>query len=580
MRRALLAFAVATLVAAPAVAAAPPKQRTAQAKPAGPGFLRVKSEDGFARAAQALRHRGGTIVLRPALYRRLVVGPRGSAPLHVVGTRGARVANVLFDGTRNVTFGKVRVGPIGGHALFEVRRSRNVTLHDLHVSAKATRFSASVLIPDSVGVTIRDSTFTRCGDRAPDFVNCVTLYRWSHRVSIVRNRFHDCFGCDFVHGRFGTRLTIRDNTFDRALPCSMGKHRCGHNDLVQLFKGRHLLVEGNRFGVYRGGGAQLYLTNDVDYATIVNNVFRGTDPKVPGYRARMGIVIGANESKRLPHYAKVINNTILTGHRRIDGYAGSIRMSSRYGSVKRWKRPIVANNVIGLLEQPARVCNASQRAGGAGGRPLLRRRRGARGPADDPRHPRPRHRRRAQSRARRAREAPPRRRPGERLRRRRHCRHARGLSRGDAPHRPRERREAARPDRGCTRPHRLRRRRLHDRVRVRAPAPAPALRPRARGRVRPRPGGPAARGARARPRRRRPARAPWRLRRRRPRGRAARRGGGDRAAVDAALAARADLAWLRDRALPRFFTVPEPRRRVLEALPYDLYAVEVAELAT
>jgi hypothetical protein len=36
-------------------------------------------------------------------------------------------------------------------------------------------------------------------------------------------------------------------------------------------------------------------------------------------------------------------------------------MSSRYGSVPRWKRPIVANNVIALLVTPARVCNASQR---------------------------------------------------------------------------------------------------------------------------------------------------------------------------------------------------------------------------
>ena len=50
--------------------------------------------------------------------------------------------------------------------------------------------------------------------------------------------------------------------------------------------------------------------------------------------------------------------------------------------------------------------------------------------------------------------------------------------------------------------------------------------------------------------------------------------GGDRAAVDAVLAARADLAWLRERAIPRFLTVPDPRQRVLEALPYDLYAAE------
>jgi len=55
--------------------------------------------------------------------------------------------------------------------------------------------------------------------------------------------------------------------------------------------------------------------------------------------------------------------------------------------------------------------------------------------------------------------------------------------------------------------------------------------------------------------------------------------GGDRTAVAAVLAARAELAWLEERALARFFTVPEPRQRVLEALPYDLYAVEVVELA-
>ncbi len=50
--------------------------------------------------------------------------------------------------------------------------------------------------------------------------------------------------------------------------------------------------------------------------------------------------------------------------------------------------------------------------------------------------------------------------------------------------------------------------------------------------------------------------------------------GGDRHAVDAALATRADLTWLRERAIPRFLDVPEPRQRTLEALSYDLYAVQ------
>jgi hypothetical protein len=53
--------------------------------------------------------------------------------------------------------------------------------------------------------------------------------------------------------------------------------------------------------------------------------------------------------------------------------------------------------------------------------------------------------------------------------------------------------------------------------------------------------------------------------------------GGDRSAVGRVLASRADLAWLEPIALERFFDVPEPRLRVLEALPYQLYAAKVVE---
>ena len=51
--------------------------------------------------------------------------------------------------------------------------------------------------------------------------------------------------------------------------------------------------------------------------------------------------------------------------------------------------------------------------------------------------------------------------------------------------------------------------------------------------------------------------------------------GGDRKAVADTLEATSELDWLGDRAVPRFFTVPEPRQRVLEKLPYDLYAAEL-----
>jgi hypothetical protein len=332
----------------------------AESADARPRTIRVASEQGFQRAERKLARTGGTIVLRSRLYRRLTISRRSSRPLRIVGMRGARVEDVYFYGTQHVSFGRVRVGPIRGNALIELWHSRDVVLHDLVVRGSG-RLSASVLVAHGKRLTVRDSDFAHCGDWAPDFVNCVTLYRWTHGVLLEGNRFHDCYGCDFVNGRFGTRLTIRGNTFDRTLPCGLGWYRCHHNDLVQLFAGNHLRVEGNRFGVYRDGGAQLYLTDRVDYATVVNNVFRAFDPRVPGYRVRMGIVVGSNASRRLPHYARILNNTILSGARRRDGYAGSIRMSSRYGSVPRWMRPIVANNVLALLETPGRVCGFSQR---------------------------------------------------------------------------------------------------------------------------------------------------------------------------------------------------------------------------
>jgi hypothetical protein len=53
--------------------------------------------------------------------------------------------------------------------------------------------------------------------------------------------------------------------------------------------------------------------------------------------------------------------------------------------------------------------------------------------------------------------------------------------------------------------------------------------------------------------------------------------GGDRTAVERVLAARPELGWLSERALPRFFTVRDPRQAVLDRLPYELYAAELTE---
>ena len=53
--------------------------------------------------------------------------------------------------------------------------------------------------------------------------------------------------------------------------------------------------------------------------------------------------------------------------------------------------------------------------------------------------------------------------------------------------------------------------------------------------------------------------------------------GGDRTAVRRMIELQPELAWLEALALGRFFAVPEPRRAVLDKLPYDLYAVELEE---
>jgi hypothetical protein len=341
-----MAAAVALAVAVFGVTAAP--------------AVRVGSEAQFQAAVAAFRDSGGTIVLRPGTYRELVVGERSSEPLRIVGTKAVRVEHVLLEHTQHVSLGPLRLTPLARDASIEVNTSEHVDLHDLVVSAQGTRYSASVVVPDSRYVTIRRTEFTHCGDRSPGWVICLQPQRWSQHLLVEDNDFHDCDGCDFVHGRFGTDLTIRRNRFERALPCSMGPVRCGHQDLIELFAGQRLRVEGNRFGVYKVGGAQLYLTDAIDHVVIVNNVFTGTDRRVPGYRSRIGLVIGARGSSRLPLDVRVVNNTILTGATRSDGYAGSLRISSRYAALPRALRPLIANNVIGLLTSTWPVCEAAR----------------------------------------------------------------------------------------------------------------------------------------------------------------------------------------------------------------------------
>jgi hypothetical protein len=347
----LLASAVLALVFAVAPAAEPAASKT----------IRVRNDRQFQAAVAKLARSGGTIRLQPHHYRALVVPPRSNRPLRIIGRPGVRIQRLVFDRTRRVSLARVTISPRTEHAIVEVNHSKYIDLSHLHVTAQGTDLSASVTAWRSRSVRIRRSTFTHCGDRSVEWSNCLTLFRRTRQITVEGNWFHDCYGCDFIHGRFGSNLTIRRNRFERALPCRfrlLGRARCGHQDLVQLFAGKGLRVERNHFGVYKYGGAQLSLTGPVDHVSIANNVFVGKDSHVPGYQSRMAIIIGVKGSDRLPRFVEVVNNTILTGFKRIDGYSGSLRISRayRYGDYSRRERPLIANNVIALLRTWGRVC--------------------------------------------------------------------------------------------------------------------------------------------------------------------------------------------------------------------------------
>ena len=195
------------------------------------------------------------------------------------------------------------------------------------ITAAGTPFTAALTLPGSRDVTVSHSEFAHCGDDSPEFANCVLLSGVS-RLRIEDSRFHDCLGCDFVHGRYGRGLNTAPEPPRARAPVPSRRAALHAPGPRRLPSGKVLDVEQNVFGVYRRGGAQLYVTNDIDDVRIANNIFVWLLPRVPGYRPRVAIVIGSRGYIRVPHRVWIVNNTILSGATRIDGYRGSIRMGS------------------------------------------------------------------------------------------------------------------------------------------------------------------------------------------------------------------------------------------------------------
>lgn len=203
---------LATALLAVVVLAAAPS-----AEPSASKTIRVRNDSQLQAAISKLANSGGTIRLLPNFYRALVVPPRSGRPLRIIGRPGVGIERVVFDRTKNVSLARVRISPRTQHAIVEVNHSKHIDLDRLVVTAQGTRLSASVTAWASRHVTIRRSTFTHCGDRSVEWSNCLMLFRRTRHVTVEDSWFHDCYGCDFIHGRFGSHLTIRRNRFERAL---------------------------------------------------------------------------------------------------------------------------------------------------------------------------------------------------------------------------------------------------------------------------------------------------------------------------------------------------------------------------
>lgn len=322
----------------------------------------VRDEAQFERAVSAFSDTGGRVVLLPHRYLRpLVVGPRSAARLTIVGVRGARVQTVDLNGTRSVTIEHLTIAPLGGDSHLVVDRSTRILLSGLTFTAAGTDRIVDLRLGHSTGVTVRDSSFSHCGDRSPEWALCVQP-QWADHVAIEDNRFHDCRGCDFIHGRAGRDTTIRDNRFVRALACRSGAEKCFHQDAIELFAANGLVISRNRFGVTEHGAGQVYMTDSVDHVRIANNLFKRSDPRAPGVHSPVGILIGSAMAHHLPRHVEIVNNTVLSGSRTRKHAAMSVLISPRYAHMRWANRPLVANNVLARVRAPHLLCDGVARS--------------------------------------------------------------------------------------------------------------------------------------------------------------------------------------------------------------------------
>ena len=309
----------------------------------------VSSEAGFQAAARELRATGGTIVLRRGQYGTLVIRARSGRWLTVRGKPGVTVRYLVIRHARRVRVERLRVR--GG--ILNVHSSSSVVLDRVRV------VRARMSLAGANGVTIRRSVFTRCGENREACLSTGWGQWASSHVRVLGSRFVDCFGCDFIRGSIGTGFVLRGSLLARAVPGAVrpvlalqppGRHpddrRAQHPHRGQpvrarLPRRRPALPERRHPG-----------PDDPQQR------LPGTDPAFPDFAGVAAITLGHHRTDEpaVPVRARIVNNTILTGTPRANGWASSVYLTPSYLNVPLELRPIVANNVIGLAAMPERLC--------------------------------------------------------------------------------------------------------------------------------------------------------------------------------------------------------------------------------
>jgi hypothetical protein len=299
------------------------------------------------------------VVLRPGRYPQIVLRRARRVTLRGPGasTRSLRI----LDSSR-IRVQRLAVRSGSGRSQVTVVRSSRVWLERVTVAGNA-RASSQLRFVRGGPITVRRSVFSQCGDG----VACLTLGR-AGGVTVRDTVFEDCEGCDFIRGRVGVGLKIRDNTFGNAVTGRCWRlyrdlARCNHQDIVQVQRGRKIVIERNRFGVQELGAAQIYLAaGPIDDVVVRNNVFQASAPLRPGWIDPVGIMLG-NRSERYgpPTRVVIAHNTILSGaYHEGRGSDSSIVLSPLYADVPLELQPIIVNNLLASARSSDWLCGRTQ----------------------------------------------------------------------------------------------------------------------------------------------------------------------------------------------------------------------------